>query len=205
MRIIRCFTRWCMCYENCTFWTIIIFCWPILDFLVVIWTLSSLFWYYWCKVLSVRIYVAGYGDGDVDDVLLNSFQSLTLPLTLNHSVKGRPILSLTGVGIIALITEWCSGPALILESLPLKFENPMTTSGPRPYISVLDPLIRPDNEEVRASSEPYLCPGVSPLDRTCKWPDNCQFSGQINRQLDRDILEADFFSWLWRTVHAEEF
>ena len=57
-----------------------------------------------------------------------------------------------------LDTEWCSGPALILESLPLKFENPMTTSGPRPYISVLDPQIRPDNEEVRASSEPQLCP-----------------------------------------------
>ena len=32
------------------------------------------------------------------------------------------------------------------------------------------PLIRPDNEEVRASSEPHLCPGVSPLGRTCKWP-----------------------------------
>ena len=56
-------------------------------------------------MLSVRIYVASYGDGDVDDVLLNSFQSLTLPLTLNHSVIGRPILSLAGVEIIALITE----------------------------------------------------------------------------------------------------
>ena len=56
-------------------------------------------------MLSVRIYVAGYGDGDVDDVLLNSFQSLTLPLTLNHSVIGRPILSMTGVEIIALNTK----------------------------------------------------------------------------------------------------
>ena len=56
-------------------------------------------------MLSVRIYVAGNGDGDVDDILLNSFQSLTLPLTVNHSVIGRPILSLTGIEIIALITE----------------------------------------------------------------------------------------------------
>ena len=51
------------------------------------------------------MYIAGYGDGDVDDVLLNSFQSLTLLLTLNHSIIGRPILSLAGVEIIALITE----------------------------------------------------------------------------------------------------
>ena len=48
-----------------------------------------------------------------------------------------------------------------IRALAPQIWNPMTTSGPRPYISVLDPLIRPDNEEVRASLSPIYvleCP-----------------------------------------------